>query len=97
MPTLREIQLPITGMTCTNCSATVERTLRKTEGVEDASVNYASERATVRFGIHTHRPAGDDCQPALGQQRGQATGLPAPVGRAASGPDDRQGHVVLRP
>ncbi len=49
MPTLREIQLPITGMTCTNCSATVERTLRKTEGVDDASVNYASERATVRF------------------------------------------------
>lgn len=49
MPTLREIQLPVTGMTCTNCSATVERTLRKTEGVEEASVNYASERATVRF------------------------------------------------
>ena len=49
MPALREITLPITGMTCTNCSATVERTLRKTEGVDEASVNYASERATVRF------------------------------------------------
>ncbi|MCH7992711.1 MAG: heavy metal translocating P-type ATPase, partial [Gemmatimonadetes bacterium] len=41
--------LPITGMTCANCVATVERTLRKTEGVEEASVNYASERASVRF------------------------------------------------
>jgi Cu+-exporting ATPase len=41
--------LPVTGMTCANCVATVERTLRKTPGVEEASVNYASERATVRF------------------------------------------------
>ena len=36
-------------MTCANCAATVERTLRKTAGVTDATVNYASERATVHF------------------------------------------------
>ena len=45
----RELILPITGMTCANCSATVERTLKKTEGVLGASVNFASERASVRF------------------------------------------------
>ena len=45
----RELTIPVTGMTCANCAATVERTLKKTEGVLDASVNYASERATVRF------------------------------------------------
>lgn len=45
----QEAVLPITGMTCANCVATVERTLRKTAGVEEAGVNYASERATVRF------------------------------------------------
>ena len=39
MTTLREITLPVTGMTCANCSATVERTLRKTAGVDQASVN----------------------------------------------------------
>ena len=44
-----ELVLPITGMTCANCAGTVERTLRKTSGVSDASVSYASERATVRF------------------------------------------------
>ncbi|MDA0328086.1 MAG: heavy metal translocating P-type ATPase [Gemmatimonadetes bacterium] len=44
-----EAVLPITGMTCANCVATVERTLRKTEGVEEVTVNYASERAFVRF------------------------------------------------
>jgi len=47
--TTREALLPITGMTCANCVATVERTLRKTEGVEEASVNYASERASLRY------------------------------------------------
>jgi len=41
--------MPVTGMTCANCAATVERTLKKTEGVKEASVNFASERAAVRF------------------------------------------------
>jgi len=36
-------------MTCANCAATIERTLRKTSGVTEATVNYASERATVHF------------------------------------------------
>jgi Cu+-exporting ATPase len=50
-PTTQEAEatLPITGMTCANCAATVERTLRKTSGVAEATVNYASERATVHF------------------------------------------------
>ncbi|MCA9572127.1 MAG: heavy metal translocating P-type ATPase, partial [Myxococcales bacterium] len=45
----REVILPITGMTCTNCAQAVERQLRRTGGVTDAVVNFASERATVRF------------------------------------------------
>ncbi len=45
----REVVLPITGMTCVNCAATVERALRKTEGVSEVSVNFATERATVRL------------------------------------------------
>jgi Cu+-exporting ATPase len=45
----RELLLPVTGMTCANCAATVERTLKKTEGVAEAAVNFASERASVRF------------------------------------------------
>jgi Cu+-exporting ATPase len=44
----RDLVLPITGMTCANCAATVERALRKTDGVTEASVNYATERATVQ-------------------------------------------------
>ena len=44
-----KLDLPITGMTCTACARTVERTLSKTEGVAEANVNFATERATVRF------------------------------------------------
>jgi P-type Cu+ transporter len=43
------IDLPVTGMTCAACAARIERSLNKAEGVEEASVNLASERATVRF------------------------------------------------
>ena len=45
----RRLTLPITGMTCANCAATVERALRRTEGVTGASVNYATERAMVEL------------------------------------------------
>ncbi len=36
-------------MTCANCVATVERNLKKLEGVQAAAVNLSSERATVEF------------------------------------------------
>ncbi len=45
----RQLTLPITGMTCVNCAATVERALCRTEGVAGASVNYATERAIVEL------------------------------------------------
>lgn len=45
----KQITLPITGMTCANCVATVERNLKKEKGVETASVNLSSERATIAF------------------------------------------------
>ncbi len=47
--TLKQIELPITGMTCANCANTVERALKKTAGVNSAAVNFASERASVQF------------------------------------------------
>ena len=45
----RHIILPVTGMTCANCVATVERSLKKVDGVKQAAVNLSSERATVEF------------------------------------------------
>lgn len=49
MPAEKHVTLPVTGMTCANCVATVERNLLKLEGVEGATVNLASERASVEF------------------------------------------------
>ncbi|HMK92810.1 MAG TPA: heavy metal-associated domain-containing protein, partial [Thermoleophilia bacterium] len=43
------VEIPITGMTCATCVARNEKALRKTPGVTEASVNYATERATVTF------------------------------------------------
>ena len=45
----KQVVLPITGMTCANCVATIERNLKKVNGVETAVVNLSSERATVEF------------------------------------------------
>ncbi len=49
MSDTKQLTLPITGMTCANCVATVERNLKKVNGVETAVVNLSSERATVQF------------------------------------------------
>src|SRR5512136_400256 len=49
MSDTQQITLPITGMTCANCSATIERNLKKMPGVTDAAVNYASEKASVTY------------------------------------------------
>ncbi len=45
----KQLILPVTGMTCANCVATIERNLKKLDGVETAAVNLSSERATVTF------------------------------------------------
>src|SRR5574337_989570 len=44
------LELEVTGMTCASCVARVEKALEAVPGVEAASVNPATERATVRFG-----------------------------------------------
>ena len=52
MTEAKQLTLPITGMTCANCVATVERSLKKLDGVSTAVVNLSSERATVEFDPH---------------------------------------------
>jgi Cu+-exporting ATPase len=42
------VELEIGGMTCASCASQIERKLNKLEGVQ-ASVNYATEQASVRF------------------------------------------------
>jgi Cu+-exporting ATPase len=66
------IDMPITGMTCAACANRIEKTLAKQPGVREASVNFATERATVSFDpsatnveslVETVRGAGYDAHP----------------------------------
>jgi len=46
---IKETSLSISGMTCASCVAHVEKALNELPGVEKATVNLATERATVQF------------------------------------------------
>ena len=45
----KTLTLPVTGMTCANCVATVERNVRKLDGVREANVNFASEKISLIY------------------------------------------------
>jgi len=48
-PHEQQIALPIGGMSCAACAARIEKNLMRAEGVREAHVNFANERATVLF------------------------------------------------
>ncbi|MBE7470314.1 MAG: hypothetical protein DPW09_32210 [Anaerolineae bacterium] len=45
----KQLTMPVLGMTCANCVATVERSAKKIEGVSEAVVNFGSEKLTVNY------------------------------------------------
>lgn len=47
--TIREVTIPISGMTCASCAKAVERSINKLPGIREVSVNYATERAKVVY------------------------------------------------
>jgi len=49
MSQTKQSNLPVTGMTCANCVAAVERNIKKNPGVKSAHVNLSTERATVEY------------------------------------------------
>ena len=46
---LASITFKISGMSCTSCAQKIEKKLKGTKGVEEASINYAMEKATVKY------------------------------------------------
>ncbi|HMO00501.1 MAG TPA: heavy metal translocating P-type ATPase [Miltoncostaeaceae bacterium] len=80
------MQLPITGMTCASCASRVEKRLNRLEGVE-ASVNYATETATVTFDPDVVAP--EQLVEAV-EQAGYGARLPAPAAAPAAGPLDAE-------
>lgn len=47
--TIQTLTLPVEGMTCASCVTRVEKALKKVDGVLEASVNLASEKAKIEF------------------------------------------------
>ncbi|MET8525403.1 heavy metal translocating P-type ATPase [Micromonospora sp. NPDC005172] len=67
------IELAIGGMTCAACAARVEKKLNRMDGVS-ATVNYATEKATVRYAADV---TPDDLIETV-QKTGYTAALPAP-------------------
>jgi Cu+-exporting ATPase len=61
---LARITISVTGMTCASCVRRVERTLSEKEGVAEASVNFAAEKASV-----TYEPAATNPDELIGAIR----------------------------
>lgn len=52
-----QVDLPVQGMSCASCVGRVERVLKKLPGVQDASVNLATEQARIHFAGAADVPA----------------------------------------
>ena len=52
----KTLTLPVTGMTCANCATNVERNVRKLDGVQEANVNFASEKVLLTYDPAVARP-----------------------------------------
>ena len=72
---LRSVELDVAGMTCASCAARIEKSLNRLDGVS-ASVNYATERATV------HAPTAVEVAKLIAtiERTGYAASVPLPQG-----------------
>lgn len=46
---IREIIIPISGMTCASCAKAIEKSINKLQGINEVSVNFATEKAKVVY------------------------------------------------
>lgn len=83
LPPGARIELEIGGMTCASCAARIEKRLNRIDGVE-ASVNYATEKATVTA------PAGFDPGALIAEV--ERTGYTAALPQAPEPASDENGH-----
>ncbi|TDE28651.1 heavy metal translocating P-type ATPase [Actinomadura sp. 6K520] len=85
------IELAIGGMTCASCANRIERKLNKLDGVT-ATVNYATEKASVEFAGEVST---DDLIATVAKA-GYSAELPAPERSAEAAPEPDDGLRPLR-
>ena len=79
-----EVTFPVTGMTCASCVRRIEKALGKVEGVREAGVNLATEKAKVTYDPSLVGP--DQLAKAV-EKAGYGVGaMPAPPAPAVPGP-----------
>ncbi len=52
---IREVTIPIKGMTCSSCAQTVEKEIKKLKGIIGVNVNFATEKAKVIYDPYNTR------------------------------------------
>jgi P-type Cu+ transporter len=96
-----DITLDIGGMTCASCATRIERKLNRMPGVE-ASVNYATEKATVRVSdgatvaSGTAEPVTTEALIGTVEAAGYSAHLPVPVTVASDTPPADDETAALR-
>jgi Cu+-exporting ATPase len=88
-PVVRQVTAPVRGMHCAGCVGRVERALRAVEGVGEATVNLAAERATIAF--DPGRADVEALQAAVARA-GYELGAPPPVDAPPGLPDESRGR-----
>ncbi|TME34835.1 MAG: copper ion binding protein, partial [Chloroflexi bacterium] len=86
-----ELAFDVTGMTCASCVRRIEKALRRVDGVEQAAVNLATEKATIRY--DATRTGMDQLKSAVEHAGYGVRQLPAPPDAPA--PTAAPGEVVL--
>ena len=94
---LAGLQLELTGMTCASCANRIERSLNKLPGVE-ATVNYATEKASVRAAAGAAEQLDADALIAAVEKAGYSATLVVPrEASAASGERGASGAALSAP
>jgi Cu+-exporting ATPase len=84
-----KVTLPVEGMTCAACQATVQRALTKAPGVTKAAVNLMMHEATVHFDLAATSP--EQLVAAI-NDTGYVSRLPIAADHTAGADDEKERH-----
>lgn len=89
----QHLELPITGMTCASCVRHVEKALSRVDGIREASVNLATEKARVVYDATIANPA--QIRAAIEHAGYGVRDIPAVHNAAPTAPAPESGDITL--